>query len=140
MAYIIMTDIIPLRQRPKYNGFVQLSWAIGSITGPLIGGAISEHTTWRWIFYLNFPLCTAALVMIPFILKFDMNKTSLKEKLAQIDWIGSVLFIASMTSFLIAITWGGVQFEVRITIIIPVWMMIRTRVKYILVFSFLLLK
>ena len=78
MAYIIITDMIPLRQRPKYNSFVQTSWALDSTTGPLIRGAISETTTWYWIFYLNFSPCAAALVMIPFILKFDMKKRHLK--------------------------------------------------------------
>lgn len=117
LVYIILTDIVPLRQRPKYNGFVSLSWAVGSMTGPLIGGAIAENTTWRWIFYLNFPLCAAALVMIPLVLKLEIDTTSLKAKLALVDWFGNVLFIASLTSFLVAVTWGGVQFEVRTILI-----------------------
>ncbi|TAQ90889.1 hypothetical protein B7494_g785 [Chlorociboria aeruginascens] len=111
LVLVITTDIIPLRQRPKYNALIQLAWAFGTITGPLIGGAIVERTTWRWIFYLNFPFCAVSLFMIPFVLKFEARPTSLKTKLAQVDWIGGAFFIASLTSFLVAITWGGVQFN-----------------------------
>lgn len=111
LVLVITTDIIPLRQRPKYNGLIQIAWAFGTITGPLIGGGIVKHTTWRWIFYLNFPFCAVALVLIPLVLKLKTETSSLKSKLARVDWIGGILFIASLTSFLIAITWGGVQFE-----------------------------
>ncbi|KAB8300445.1 hypothetical protein EYC80_000617 [Monilinia laxa] len=111
LVLVIMTDIIPLRQRPKYNSFIQMAWAFGTITGPLIGGGIVKHTTWRWIFYLNFPFCAAALILTPLVLRFKMQTSSLKTKLSRVDWVGGILFIASLTSFLIAITWGGVQFE-----------------------------
>ena len=105
-----MTDIVPLRQRPKYNAFNMLAWAFGTITGPLIGGLIAQHSTWRWVFYLNFPFCAMGLALVPLVVNLKTERTSLKLKLARIDWTGGFLFIGSMTSFLIAITWGGVQF------------------------------
>ena len=110
LVLVIMTDIVPLRHRPKYNVFITLAWGLGYILGPLIGGLFAQHTTWRWIFYLNFPFCAAGLVMIPLVVKLQTERTSLKHKLGQVDWIGGIIFTASMTSFLVAITWGGVQF------------------------------
>ena len=104
---VILTDIIPLRQRPKYTGISQMAWAIGSIIGPLVGGAIVQYTTWRWIFYINFPFCFVGLLMIPWVVRLNKSKSVLKEAFIRIDWIGSVLFVASTTSFLIGITWAG---------------------------------
>ncbi len=47
LSFIIISDIIPLRQRPKYASFILLAWGIGAAVGPLLGGAIIENTTWR---------------------------------------------------------------------------------------------
>ena len=110
MVLVIMTDIVPLRQRPKYNLFNMLAWALGTIIGPLVGGLIAQHTTWRWIFYLNFPFCAVGLTLVSLVVNLKAEKTSLKFKLARVDWIGGILFTGSMTSFLIAIASGGVEF------------------------------
>lgn len=48
LVLIICTDTIPLRERPKFNSYVQMSWALGTVTGPLIGAALAERATWRW--------------------------------------------------------------------------------------------
>lgn len=50
LTEIIMTDIVPLRQRGKFFGFLSMMWAIGSVSGPLVGGAFAQNVTWRWIF------------------------------------------------------------------------------------------
>jgi MFS family permease len=47
LGLVIMTDIVPLRQRPTYNGIIQVAWAVGTITGPLIGGLFADHSTVR---------------------------------------------------------------------------------------------
>lgn len=110
LTLVVMTDIVPLRQRPKYNALIQLAWAFGTITGPLIGGLIAQHTTWRWVFYLNFPFCGVGLALIFLTVRLQTQRTSLKQKIIRVDWIGGFIFTASMTSFLIGITWGGLQF------------------------------
>ncbi|EEA21277.1 conserved hypothetical protein [Talaromyces marneffei ATCC 18224] len=109
MTQIVLCDIVPLRFRPKYASVAQLAWAIGSITGPLIGGLMVQHVTWRWIFYLNLPFCGISMVIVPFIIRLRTKQSSILAKLARIDWIGGSLFIGSMTSFLMAVTWGGVD-------------------------------
>ncbi|KKZ65310.1 hypothetical protein EMCG_08826 [[Emmonsia] crescens] len=65
LGYVILTDIVPLRQRPKFTAIIQIAWAIGTILGPLVGGLFAEHTTWRWTFYINFPFCVIGFVMVP---------------------------------------------------------------------------
>lgn len=53
LGQVIFADFVPLRQRPKYFALVQISWALGSVLGPLIGGLFVEHATWAWCFYIN---------------------------------------------------------------------------------------
>jgi MFS family permease len=89
----------------------QASWTIGSSAGPLIGGAISKMTTWRWMFYIMFPFCGYGLICVPWLLTLkprEMRTT--REKLRRIDWVGSLTFLAGTTLFLMAISWGGSQF------------------------------
>lgn len=108
---MLVADIIPLRQRPKYYSFTQVAWALGTITGPLIGGAIAEYTTWRMLFYINFPFCAIGLVTIPWIMRVGTReKHSLRQRLLRIDWTGNLLFIAGTTTFLIGLTWAGHQY------------------------------
>lgn len=108
---IIITDMVPLRERGNYFALISIVWAIGSVAGPLVGGALARGNSWRWIFYLNLPIVAIGFVGIIAFLKLDIRKRTLKEKLLQIDYVGSVIFLASSTSFLIAITWGGVMYS-----------------------------
>ncbi|KAH8695198.1 major facilitator superfamily domain-containing protein [Talaromyces proteolyticus] len=107
---IITADILPLRQRPAYTTILQLAFAIGTITGPVIGGLLVQHGTWRWVFYINFPFAGAGLIIAPFVVKLDAPYRGLKQRMKRIDWVGGFLFIGSMSSFSIGITWGGIEF------------------------------
>jgi MFS family permease len=69
-----------------------------------------EKSTWRWCFYLNLPFCAIGLVLVHFFVRFHTDRTSLREKLLRVDWIGGSLFIGGLTSFLMGLSWGGVQF------------------------------
>ena len=110
LAQIIYGDIVPLRQRPKYFALVLGTWALGTMFGPLIGGAFVEKATWRWCFYLNLPICGIALPMSFFLVKLQTERVSLSSKIRMVDWTGGILFIASLTSFLIGLSWAGVQY------------------------------
>ena len=85
------------------------AWALGLSLGPIIGGAIAEKTTWRWVFYLMFPICGFGLVAVPYLLTLRPKKATAQEKLSRIDWIGGIMFTGSATSLLIAVSWGGTQ-------------------------------
>ena len=110
LSMVIFSDIIPLRQRPKYYTLIQLTWGFGTIAGPLVGGLFAQHASWRWVFYINFPFCTMGLVIVPLVIKLETKRSSVKEKLARVDWFGGFIFVGSLTSFLMGITWGGVDF------------------------------
>ncbi|KAI1326474.1 major facilitator superfamily transporter [Xylariaceae sp. FL0255] len=109
LGLVILSDIVPLRWRPKWYGIVLAAWALGLSTGPIIGGAIAERTTWRWIFYLMFFVLGPSLIIVPYLLTLRPKPSTLQEKLTRIDWIGLFLFTGSVTIFLIAISWAGTQ-------------------------------
>ncbi|KFZ23642.1 hypothetical protein V502_01878 [Pseudogymnoascus sp. VKM F-4520 (FW-2644)] len=123
LTAVIITDIVPLRHRPTYLIFPSMSWAVASITGPLIGGLLAEHTTWRWVFYLNFPFCVIGIIMTLLVVKMDhrMSELPFIQKVALVDWFGGGLFIASMCSILIGITWGGCRYNwASVQILVPI--------------------
>ncbi|KAI0859320.1 major facilitator superfamily transporter [Xylaria cubensis] len=109
LSLVAQTDFVPLRWRPKWYGVTLASWTVGLSIGPIIGGAIAERTTWRWIFYLMFPILGFGLVAVPYLLTLRPKKATAQEKLSRIDWVGLFIFTGSTTSFLIAISWGGTQ-------------------------------
>ncbi|KAI3326327.1 MFS general substrate transporter [Xylariaceae sp. AK1471] len=113
MSYIVVSDIIPLRQRPKYLSLIIAGWALGTVIGPVTGGAVAEHAQWQWIFYINYPFCALGLLAVPFAfrnLKLQ-NQPPFLTAVRRVDWFGSFLFIAGISSFLIGLTWGGVQYS-----------------------------
>ncbi|KAI0189535.1 major facilitator superfamily transporter [Xylaria flabelliformis] len=129
LGLVIQTDIVPLRWRPRWYGVTLGFWALGLAIGPIIGGAVVHGTTWRWIFYLMFPFLGFSLIAVPYLLTLKPKEATLSEKLVRIDWLGSLIFTGSATSFLIAVSWGGSQFE---------WASIQTLVPLILGFVGLL--
>ena len=113
MTLVILTDIVSLRQPPKYNTLISLAHVLLTVTGPLIGGLVVRHMTWRWIFDLIFPCCGFGLALISFSVRVNTENVSLKHKISRVDWLGGARSVRGITCFLLAITWGGVQFSWR---------------------------
>ena len=108
---IIICDILPLRERGRYLGITFGLIALGTTLGPLFGGLIVQHTSWRWVFYLNVPIGGAAMfTLIAFLRVKSDNTGNYKMRLKQIDWLGNVVFVLSMVSVLIALSWAGSQY------------------------------
>ncbi|KAJ6468281.1 Mfs1.2 [Mycena sanguinolenta] len=110
MTSIIVSDMVPLRERGAYNGLLGLVWAFASGIGPLISGALVQHGQWRWLFYLNLPVCGVALALTLAFLSLPTPPGTLKEKLQRMDWIGNGIIISSTSAASIGLTWGGVQY------------------------------
>ncbi|ESZ96547.1 hypothetical protein SBOR_3049 [Sclerotinia borealis F-4128] len=96
-------------ERPLYLGGVGITWGLGTILGPVIGGAFADSAaTWRWAFYINlviFAIAVPALLLIP---SFDPQPDlDVRHKLRHVDWIGALLNAGLFTSFVMALTFGG---------------------------------
>jgi MFS family permease len=114
LTYVVLTDMVTLRERGKYMSVISLQWAVGSVIGPVIGGAFSEKLTWRWIFWLNIPFCAIAAVGIPICLRLHIKEGSISEKLREFDWLGSFLFVSATTSCLIPVSWVRAPFLIHL--------------------------
>ena len=104
---IIVSDLLPLCERSKYMGIIFSVFAVVLSLGPVIGGLMTQRVTWRRIFYLNLPICGAALFLLVPFLKVNYKKDSIRNMLRRIDLIGNALLIASVVAILLALTWGG---------------------------------
>ncbi|KAJ5222075.1 uncharacterized protein N7469_010962 [Penicillium citrinum] len=100
-----------VRQRPQYMALTGITWGLGTVLGPIIGGAFAEnrHATWRWSFYIN--LCIGAAfspIYIFYLPRGDPQKlVKLRQKVSQIDILGMVLNIGALTALIMAINFGG---------------------------------
>ncbi|TPX23997.1 hypothetical protein DIZ76_013340 [Coccidioides immitis] len=105
---IIICDLVPLRERGNYLALIFGLIALGTALGPFFGGLIVQHTSWRWVFYLNLPIGGAALVLLVLFLKVKYKKEdTLATRLSNIDWIGTGVFVGSVVSILISLSWAG---------------------------------
>ncbi|OOF90935.1 hypothetical protein ASPCADRAFT_58232 [Aspergillus carbonarius ITEM 5010] len=110
LAEVVVTDLVPLRRRGNYYGVLSAMYSLGSVLGPILGGGFSENVTWRWIFYIHCPFIAIATVCILFFFRLPAPPGSLPQKLLQIDYPGTFLFVSSLSSFLIPLSWGGIMY------------------------------
>ncbi|KAI0420562.1 major facilitator superfamily domain-containing protein [Xylaria grammica] len=108
---IIVSDLVPLRQRGNYTAVILTVYTVGLALGPYVGGEIIATTTWRWVFWINLPIGGVSLIMIFLFLHVKHDRSeSVIRKLLRIDYIGNVILIASTFAILYALTYGGTVF------------------------------
>ncbi|KAJ5103588.1 Efflux pump [Penicillium argentinense] len=110
LTEVVITDYVPLRQRGTYFGYASAVWALGSVTGPVIGGALAEAASWRWICWINIPICGVGFILVIEFLNLKSVPGSFVPKLLTVDWVGAFLLTASATSLLLALSWGNIMY------------------------------
>ncbi|KAI5269649.1 MFS general substrate transporter [Aureobasidium subglaciale] len=115
-ALSIIAASVPLTKRPLYMGFMMALSQFGVLFGPLIGGALTEYTTWRWCFYINLPIGGVVAVILFFAPvpagpeKTEPKKFELGVFLRSLDLIGFALFAPAIIQLLLALQWGGTEY------------------------------
>src|SRR3954447_8566231 len=98
----IVGDLYSVQERAKVQGYIASVWGISSVVGPTLGGVFAEYVSWRWIFFVNIPLCVFAATMIVrrFTEKLDRSRPS-------IDYRGAALLTVGLTLVILGVLEGG---------------------------------
>ncbi|KAJ9390912.1 hypothetical protein DTO063F5_1356 [Paecilomyces variotii] len=132
IAQIIVSDVVSLRDRGKYQGILGAVVALANGIGPVIGGALASisEDSWRWIFRLNMPLTAFTTLCVIFVMPLRPVQGSWKKKLKAIDFLGVILTLSGSTLIVLGLTWAGGDYQwkslhVILTIVIGgvVWML-----------------
>jgi EmrB/QacA subfamily drug resistance transporter len=102
IAFATIGDVIPPRERGRYQGYFGAVFGLASVAGPLLGGWFTDGPGWRWIFYVNLPVGLAALVVTSLALKLRHVRRD-----HVIDWLGAATIVGSVSSLLLYLDWAG---------------------------------
>ncbi|WP_446211242.1 MDR family MFS transporter [Micromonospora sp. IBSANI012] len=102
----IIGDLVPPRERGRYQGMIAGIMAIAMVAGPLVGGFITDNLSWRWAFYVNLPLGGVALLVLATTMHLPKYRTEHK-----IDWLGAALLSVGITAIVLLTTWGGNEYD-----------------------------
>ena len=105
LTFTIVGDIVPPRERGRYTGYLTGTFALASVLGPLIGGVLTDHFSWRWVFYVNIPIGIVALFVTGVVLRLPFRRAE-----HRLDFTGSGLLVLSVVALLLATVWASVEF------------------------------
>ncbi|CAI6336752.1 unnamed protein product [Periconia digitata] len=114
-ALAIISLTVRLEKIPQYQGIVISAFGISVCTGPIIGGALTDHTSWRWCFWINVPAGFLVILFITLFVKIQANASQvnqslpLSQKVMHLDVFGTILFIGGICCLLIALQTGGIE-------------------------------
>lgn len=108
-AFAIVGDLFPPAERGRYAGIMSSVFGLASVIGPLIGGAITDHLDWRWVFYVNLPIGIAAFAVLAYVLPQSERHAAPKP----IDFAGAVVMVGAIAPLLLGFSWAGTEYAWR---------------------------
>jgi EmrB/QacA subfamily drug resistance transporter len=105
LSQAIIGDVVSPRERGRYQGYIGSVFGLSTVAGPLLGGFLVEHLSWRWTFWVGIPVGLAALVVTQRVLKLPFPRLR-----HAIDWLGAFFIVASVSSLLLVLSLGGKEF------------------------------
>ncbi|EAW08881.1 MDR family MFS transporter [Aspergillus clavatus NRRL 1] len=113
-SILVISQTVPLQKRPIYTGIIGGMYGISSVAGPLMGGAFTDHATWRWCFYINLPIGAVTWFFIFFFFKAPKSvkdTSDWKNQVSQLDLPGTIVFLPAIVCVLLALQWGGTKYD-----------------------------
>src|SRR4051794_6710982 len=103
LAMAAVGDLVSPRERGRYQGYIAATFAVATVAGPLVGGLLVDHASWRWVFYVNLPIGLAALAG----LRTRLPAPAVERPAQPLDALGAALLAGATSALMLACIWGG---------------------------------
>ncbi|KAI9373198.1 major facilitator superfamily domain-containing protein [Aspergillus egyptiacus] len=110
LILITISDLFSVRRRSLFLGLTESIWTVAGALGPILGGSFTETLSWRWIFWINLPVCGTAFVLLIFYLNVHNPRTPFVDGVKAVDWFGSFFILAISVMVLLGLDFGGDTF------------------------------
>ncbi|TDD83131.1 DHA2 family efflux MFS transporter permease subunit [Actinomadura rubrisoli] len=132
LVVAIVGDVVPPRERGRFQGLFGAVFGVASVCGPLLGGWFVDNLSWRWVFYINIPIGIVALLVIAAVLHAEGERES-----HRIDYLGTLLIVGWAVGLVLMTTWGGTRYDwvsapivllgVASVVLIALWLAVERR-------------
>jgi EmrB/QacA subfamily drug resistance transporter len=123
LAMAAVGDLVSPRERGRYQGYIASTFAVATVVGPVLGGALVGQASWRWVFYVNLPLGLVALAA----LHRRLPAPETERPSAPLDGLGAALLAGATSALMLACIWGSARYLLAAAVALAVALVIRER-------------